>query len=194
MSVKNGELTSFDHALNASLMMAQVALRHGDRVGLLAFDSEVRAWLAPKGGARSGARLIRGTYDLEPSLKEPDYGMALQYLAGRVRRRSLVVLLTAVSDGMSGDFVESMMATLSNRHLPLCVWLRDMSIEHLVTGPRPTHLDHYVGGAAAEWLAWRESVLAKLQSRGVLVVDSNPDGLTPALLSRYLEVKARRLL
>ena len=52
MSGKNGDLTSFDHALNAALMMGQVALKHGDRVGLLAFDSDVRVWLPPKGGAQ----------------------------------------------------------------------------------------------------------------------------------------------
>ena len=194
MSARNGDLTTFDHALNASLMMAQVALRHGDRVGLLAFDSTVRAWLPPVGGARSGADLIRGTYDLFPSLDEPNYAMALRYLSGRVRRRSLVVLMTTMTDQVSADLLEPVTRALSRRHLPLYVWLRDMGVEQLVTGARTHQIDHYVGGAAAELLAWRERTLSQVRSKGALVVDVDPADLTPRLLSRYLEVKARRLL
>jgi uncharacterized protein (DUF58 family) len=194
MSGQNGGMTSFDHALNSALMMGQVALRHGDRVGLLAFDSEIRVWHPPKGGTRSGGRLIRATYDLFPSLKEPNYQNALQYLSTHVRRRSLVVLLTAVSDEMSADTVTAMVRAMSTRHLPLCVWLRDSSIESLVYGQRETRQDHYVGGAAAELLTSRERSLNSIRGRGALVVDCSPDRLTAGLLSRYLEVKARRLL
>ena len=95
---------------------------------------------------------------------------------------------------IAGSIVIFFWQTKSKIDLDRCVWLRDTSVERLVTGPRETHLDHYVGGAAAEWLAWREKTLANMQSRGALVVDCDPDALTPRLLSRYLEVKARRLL
>ena len=47
MSARSGALTAFDHALNAAVLLGQRALRHGDRVGLLAFDSKPRVWLAP---------------------------------------------------------------------------------------------------------------------------------------------------
>jgi uncharacterized protein (DUF58 family) len=194
MSARSGSLTAFDHALNAALMMGQVALRHGDRVGLIAFDRRVRAWLSPRGGARSGSRLIRGTYDLFPSLHEPDYALAFRHLAQRVRRRSLVVLMTAVVDEPNATLAKALVRGLAGRHLPLCVWMRDPDLDVLVDRPatRPAHL--YQRGAAAELTAWRESGLAALRRRGALVVDATPDRLTPALLGRYLEIKARRLL
>ena len=51
MSARSGRLTAFDHALNAAVLLGQVALQHGDRVGLLAFDRGTRVWLPPKGGS-----------------------------------------------------------------------------------------------------------------------------------------------
>lgn len=194
MSAGNGELTSFDHALNAALMMGQVALRHGDRVGLLAFDDKVRAWLPPKGGARAGSRLIRGTYDVFPSLVEPDYSMAFRHLSRHVRRRSLVVLFTSVVDAPSAGLVDSLVKALGTRHLPVCVWIRDQEVHTLLEGPLAKPEDAYVRGAASELVHWREASLAKARRRGALVVDAAPGELTPALLARYLEVKARRLL
>lgn len=187
-------LTAFDHALNAALMMGQTALRHGDRVGLLAFDTDVRVWLKPKGGARSGSRMIRATYDLRPRHVEPDYAAAFRHLAHHVRRRSLVVLLTSVVDEVNGDLATSLVNTLRRRHLPMCVWIRDEGVTELLDAQAETVLNQYQRCAAAELTHWREKSLAALQKRGALVVDCAPDELTPRLLSRYLEIKARRLL
>ncbi len=195
MSARSGALTSFDHALNAAVMMGQVALRHGDRVGLLAFDGTVRAWLPPRAGVRSAGRLIRGTYDLEPSLQEPDYALAFRHLAQRVRRRSLVVLLTSVVDEPNAELASQLVRALGGRHLALAVWIRDAGVDTLLSRPAERgHSDIYVRGAAAELLGWRERSLVGLRRRGALVVDCVPGQLTPKLLGRYLDVKARRLL
>lgn len=191
MSARLGELSAFDHALNAALMMGQVALRHGDRVGLLVFDREVRVWLPPRGGARTGTQLIRSTYDQFPSMHEPDYAAAFRHLSLRVRRRSLVVLLTSVVDEVNAELASSITRALRRRHLPIAVWLRDPGVEALV---HDAGVDPYVRGAAAELLGWRERSLAEVRREGALVVDCEPDRLTGDLLSRYLDIKARRVL
>lgn len=194
MSARNGAMSSFDHALNAALMMGQVALRHGDRVGLMAFDRTIRVWLPPKGGARSGSRLIRGTYDVFPTLHEPDYALAFRHLSHRVRRRSLVVLFTSVVDEVNAELTDNLLKGLAGRHLPLCVWIRDMDVHDLLERPAASPVDSYIRGAAAEIAGWRERTLANVRRRGALVVDAPPDRLTPDLPGRYLEIKARRLL
>jgi uncharacterized protein (DUF58 family) len=194
MTAQNGELSQFDHALNAALMLGQSALRHGDRVGLLAFDHKVRVWMPPKGGAKSGARLIRGTYDLFPTLNEPDYGMAFRHLGQRVRRRSLVVLLTAVVDEANAKLTQQLVHALSSRHLAVAVWLRDVDMDEILERPAASDEDRFLRGAAAELVGWRERTLEAVRRTGALVVDVPPDQLTGSLLSRYMEIKARRLL
>lgn len=193
MTQRMGELTAFDHALNAALVMGHAALRHGDRVGLMAFDGQVRRWIPPRGGTRVGSELIRATYDLFPSLDEADHAAAFRHLAGRVRRRSLVVLLTAVTDRVSAETTSAVVRAMATRHLPLCVWLRDPGLDARVAAP-PLGDGLYEGAAAASLLAERADALGRLRERGALVVDGHPDRLSARLLSRYLEVKARRLL
>src|SRR5208337_3063170 len=46
----SGGLTQVDHALNAALLAADVALRGGDKAGLMTFDDAPRTWLSPTGG------------------------------------------------------------------------------------------------------------------------------------------------
>lgn len=192
MTARAGELSAFDVALNAALSMAHTALRHGDRVGLLVYDSAVRAWVPPRGGPSMGTALIRATYTLEPSMSESDPAAAFQFLGARVRRRSLVVVLTTVIDEASAGLVETVVTSLSRRHLPLCVWLQDPEMQRLASG---SHTEGpWVRAAAAELVGWRERSLADLRRRGALIVDVDPARLTPALLGAYLDIKARRLL
>ncbi len=72
--------------------------------------------------------------------------------------------------------------------------MRDEDIEHLALDPVRTEKDVFVRAAAGETLTWREGLLRDLRHAGVLVLDARPEDVTPALVKRYLEVKARRLL
>jgi len=59
---------------------------------------------------------------------------------------------------------------------------------------RETALDLYVRSAAAEINSWKEKVVRDLKGGGALVLHVAPKKLTPALVNRYLEIKARQLL
>ena len=76
-------------AASLSLMLA----RQGDAVGLLAFDEVLRTHVAPKGGRRHWHELMRTLVPLAASGRT-DPGTALRDLAGRLRRRGLVILVS----------------------------------------------------------------------------------------------------
>jgi len=86
------------------------------------------------------------------------------------------------------------MKMLMPRHLPLCILMQDPELTALASSDVETEGDLYVRAAAAESLSFREGILRQLRSSGVLVLDARPEEMTPALVNRYLEVKARRLL
>ena len=71
------------------------------------------------------------------------------------------------------------------------VLLRDVDIDALVEGPG---VDPYVRGAAAELTSFRDRLVRDLKKHGALVLDVAPADLTPQLINRYLEIKARHLL
>jgi uncharacterized protein (DUF58 family) len=133
-------------------------------------------------------------YALEASLAATDYGAAMAFLRAQVRARSLFVVFTNVLDPRSAKDLAGSVKALLPRHLPLCVLLRDTDVEALATAPAPTANDLYVRAAAAESLAWRDSLIRGLIGAGVLVLDTKPSELTPELVRGYLDVKARRLL
>src|SRR5438552_8732801 len=92
MGVGAGELTKLDHAINAALLLVHVALRSGDRAGLLAFADTVTAALRTQSGATQLRRFLDAVRPLRAGETEAAYDDALRYFCRWQRRRSLVVL------------------------------------------------------------------------------------------------------
>jgi uncharacterized protein (DUF58 family) len=198
MTAESEGLTQLDHALNTILMLSHVAARAGDQLGLMAFDAKVRSFLAPAGGRRAAQRIARETYDLHPSLVETDFEAAFGHLGGRLRKRSLVLLFTQVIDDLAARALLRQVRGLPARHLPMCVIFRDPDLDRLAEPPRGLGAEPngalYVGAAAAETILWRDRLVRDLKAGGSLVLHVPPSQATPAVIDRYLRIKAQQLL
>lgn len=194
MRGESGGLTSVDHALAAALLTADVALRGGDRAGLLTFDDRPRSFLRPTGGRSGGRKLTRAVYALDAGLAATDYRSAMVFLKTQVKARSLFVIFTNLLDPRGATDLAAAVRSLMPRHLPLCVLMRDVEVEALALAKTEDEGDVLVRAAAAESIAWRDAIVRSLRNAGALVLDARPDEVTPLLVKRYLEVKARRLL
>jgi uncharacterized protein (DUF58 family) len=194
MRGESGGITSVDHALNAALLAADVALRGGDKAGFFAFDDGPRAFLAPTGGRAGARKLTRAVHAIEAGMNATDYRAGITFLRTQVRTRSLFVVFTNLLEPRSAKELAASLRGLLPLHLPLCVMMRDTDVESLATLPSRGEDDLYVRAAAAETLAWRDALIRQLRRQGVLVLDAKPDEVTPELVKGYLEIKARRLL
>jgi uncharacterized protein (DUF58 family) len=198
MTAESGGLAQLDHALNAVLMLSHVAARAGDQLGLMAFDSRVRTYLPPVGGRRAAQRVAHATYDLHASLVETDFEGAFTELSKRLRKRALVVLFTQVIDDVSAQAVLRQVRSLRPRHLPVCVLFRDTDLDRMAEptgglGGAPDG-ELFVAAAAAETILWRERLVRDLRTGGALVLHVPPRQTTPAVINRYLQIKAQQLL
>jgi uncharacterized protein (DUF58 family) len=187
-------LTRLDYAVNASVLLAYVSHQYGDRVGLLAFSDRVTRFIAPAPGRRQFLRIAEALYNLEAEETEADYAEGLGYLAARNPRRSLAVVFTDIAEPEAATILVSHLGHLARRHLPLVVTLRDPGVEKLaiadVTSPEAT----YERAVAQRLLDDREQTLRFLRQRGALTLDTPADRLSPSLINRYLEIKARARL
>jgi uncharacterized protein (DUF58 family) len=189
-----GGLSPLDHALNAMLMLAHVALIRGDQVGLLAFSDRILSYVPPMGGPKRIQRLVHSVHNVFPELVEPRFDRAFVELEKRCRKRSLVILMTNLFDDVNAQIVGDHLANTVGRHLPLGIFLRDHDIFALADEAPSQGPALYKGAAAAALLNWRERALASLRLRGILTLDLFPDDLTAPMINEYLQVKARHLL
>ena len=192
LHAKDGERSHFDAALDALLMLAHVAIRQGDAVGLLTFSGE-RRWLAPRKGVGQLSALLNAVYDLESSTRSVDFQTAAREVAARVRRRALVVLITNVRDEDTEELGPSL-RLLSKRHLVLLASLREGVLAETLRRP-VTSLESAQRVAAVHlYMEDRARGLRSATHNGAHLLDCECDELSTVLVNGYLDVKASGVL
>ncbi len=186
-----GALTKLDRAVNAALLLAYLATRSGDNVGLLVFGRDVHTFVAPKKGHRQFLAILEALYTVEGAVEEPDYAAALRYLSTRVRRRALVVLFTELVGTEPSRRLLGVLQAMSRRHLPLVMTQRNREVERTAAEFPAEETDVFRAAVAADLVHDKAAALASLSAAGSLVVDVEPERLSTAAVNRYLEVKAR---
>lgn len=194
MTNESRGISLLDHALNATLMLAYVALRQGDSVGLICFSDEIHTFVPARSGMNQMNQLLHASFDRFPKLVESRYDLAFLHLASQCRKRSMVTMITNVIDEVNALQVSQYLSNLVGRHLPVGVLLRDHQLFDAADREDPAGRQLYEAAAAAEILSWRHHILNDLEHRGVLAMDLFPEDMAAPLINRYLEVKARHLL
>jgi uncharacterized protein (DUF58 family) len=116
-------------------------------------------------------------------------------LAQRQRKRALVVLITDVLEPRAARALLAHLTRGASRHLALVVALRNEALLAASTVPARGGAEAvYESAAAAELLADRATALQRMRDAGVVVLDVAPDAMAAAVVSQYLELKARGAL
>lgn len=191
MVARVGPLSKLDRAINAAVLLAYLATRAGDNVGLLVFAREVQAYLPPRKGHRQFLALLEALYAIEERVEEPDYAGALRYLATRLGKRSLVVLFTELVGTEPSARLLDVLSSLARRHLPLVITQRNADVEAMATALPDAEDDAFRASVAQDLLHDKNAALSLLHERGALVLDVVPETLSVSAANRYLEVKAR---
>lgn len=194
MTARIGDLTKLDHAINATLSIAYVALAGGDNVGLLAFSRRVTTYLPPSHTRDQLPAVMDALYAIEPVMIEPSYSRAFNYLGANCRRRALVVILTDLVDEEASAELLVYTRQLIPRHLPLIVTIGDSDLRAVVSEVPSSVSDVYRQSVAEELLKQREQALRRITHAGGLALDVPVGRLSFELVNKYLDVKERGML
>jgi len=192
MLARDGALSHFDHVLNAGLLLAWIALRQGDAVGLLAHGGEAR-FVKPARGLGTLDHMLGAVYDLQPQPIATDYLACATELGARQPRRSLVVMITNVRDEDVEDLLVAV-RQLRRRHVVIVASLREKALDQ-ARATAPAHFDDaLLVGAVALYLEDRRRAHDALRAHGASVLDVDSDALPAALVERYLAIKREGVL
>lgn len=189
-----GRFSRFEHVLSAALVLGDVAASGGDRVGLLAFDDSIRAFVPPQRESVAVKKMRTALSALDATSTEPDYASAFRLLATRQRRRALLVFFTDVVDARTARTLVSYATRAAQRHVLVLVAIQN---EALLAAARPGDggaLALYRSAAAEELVRERDEALTRMRRAGVSVLDVPPSRMAAAVINQYLEIKSRGAL
>jgi uncharacterized protein (DUF58 family) len=186
-----GGLSRIDRAVSAALATSYVALKGGDRVALYGFAARPEVFTPFVSDARHFHRLQSDAARLDYRAQEPNFTLALATLAGRLQRRSLIVVFSDFTDPTSAELMIESIGRLTKRHVVLFVTMADAELDGIATAA-PDHVQALAMAVTADaLLRQRALVLSRLRQLGVDVVEAPWEKIGMRLLDSYLAIKRR---
>jgi uncharacterized protein (DUF58 family) len=180
-------LSHFDHALNGMSLLAYVALRQGDSVGLKLFGAD-RRWVPPQRGVGSINMLLNETYTVHSGAEQADYVTAVEELMGHERKRALVILMTNLRDEDS-DLLPAL-RLLRQRHVVILANLRERVLDETLQARPKLFADALRLTSTHDYLEERRRHQARCMNVANAVLDCTPAELPTQVVNAYWQIKS----
>jgi uncharacterized protein (DUF58 family) len=178
-----------DTALEASLLLAALASRAGDRVDLLIYDRRVRGRVQGATGADLLSRMVDTMAPIEPELIESDWSLVPGLVRQVTSQRALVVLLTSIDAPGASRGLLAVLPQLTRKHTVVVASVTDPEVLAATTH-RGDRGEVFRAAAAERALLDAARVATAIRQSGADVVTAAPADLPPALADHYLALKA----
>jgi len=188
MSYTVNGFKKLDYAINAALVLSDIVNQQGDKAGLLVFDSQIRAHIAPGQGALHRNNFMETLYHIAENRQTANYEGAFQSLCERQKRRSLVFIFTDFEILEEAEDLIAHIAILKRRHMPIVVFLENEALTAMAEAPDSTKpYDKMLKQTAQEFHTERRTIIRKLNVMGIPSVESAAEQFTVSAVNRYLQ-------
>lgn len=194
MGADAGRGSKLDCAIDASLMVARVALQSGDRCGIALFDDQILGYLPPVSGVSSVGAIADSIYHVQTRWRESDFARMFATLQQRQSKRSLIVIVSDMVDAETTTRFRASLSRLARRHVVLFAALQTPVLEELISAPSENSLDTSRKAVTYRLLREREQALHSVRRGGVNVLDVTPAQLTVPLINRFVELREKSLI
>lgn len=188
MPLSANKVSHLDMALNAMLLLAEVANRQADATGFVSFGAVKDKTAPPKKGAKVISYLLNQSFDLQASMQVADYMAVARQALSMQRRRSLLIMITNVrSDSQE---LLSAMQLLSQKHRLIVVNLYESDLPNYLQSVPSTIDEVLTYQSIVAYLDEQKRTNARLaRQTGALVIGSTPQDLPQKLLDGYWTVR-----
>lgn len=186
---------TLERLITAALVLGLAAEQQGDLFGLLVYTDKIQSFIRANTG-RAHFNSCRDTlFALTPQIVTPDFEELTTFIRLRLRRRALLVFLTALDDPLLAEGFVRNISLISRQHLILVNMLRPPGIEPFFGNRPPAGVNDLYSRLGGHFLWQHLRELEKtLQHRGVRLSLVDEERLTAQITTDYLRIKARQLL
>jgi uncharacterized protein (DUF58 family) len=187
-------LSLLDYAINASLVISNIAIKKSDKAGLITFQDKIGTVLPASRLNNQMAIIQEVLYNQKTAYLETDYSVLYGTIRRCVSQRSLLLLFTNFESVYSLQRQLPYLVNLANQHLLVVIFFENTELKSLIE-KKANNLREVYHKALAERISFEKKLIVKeLQKVGIQSILTPPDRLTVNTINKYLELKARNLI
>lgn len=195
IALQDSQTTVLERYVTAALILGLAAEQQGDQFGLITFSDRVLSFVRAKNGQAHYDACRDRLYTLHPQRVSPDFEELCSFIRLRLRKRALLIFLTALDDPLLAESFAKASELISRQHLLIVDMLQPVGAQPLFADAEVSEVDDLYRrlGGHLQWNSLRE--LEKvLKRRGVRFSMLDPEKLAAQLIAQHADVKRRQLL
>jgi len=187
-------MSLLDYAINSSLVISNIALKKGDKAGIVTFQHKVNSILPASSRTMQLNLILEHLYKQKTAYKESDFSRLYIGLKRKVTHRSLLLLYTNFESLSSLKRQLLYLRKINQQHLLVCILFENTEVSELLTKPAKDIEEVYVKGIAEQLAFEKKLIVKELQAHGIHTILTPPKDLSVNTINKYLELKSRGLI
>ena len=187
-------LTLLDYAINASLVLSNIALMKQDRAGILTFSDQLGQLLPADRRSGHMLKILELLYRQKTRFLETDYESLYASVRTHIRQRSLLLLFTNFETISAMHRQLPYLRRLAKDHLLLVIFFENTELRSLLDQPAADTEEIYLKTIGEKFSFEKKQIVKELTQYGIQIILTAPQNLTANTVNRYLELKARGMI
>ncbi len=187
-------LSLLDYAINASLVVSNIAIKKSDKAGLITFQDRIGSTVAASKQNGQMFRMMETLYNQKTAYRESDFSALYAHVRRKVTQRSLLLLFTNFESIQGLQRQMPYLNSLSNLHLLVVIFFENTEMQTLLTKPAVNLKEVYHKAVAEKFSYDKKLIIKELGKYGIQALLTAPEQLTVNTINKYLELKARGMI
>lgn len=187
-------MTLLDYAINASLVVSNIAIHRQDRAGLITFSEQLGVFAKANHRPTQMNVIMELLYNQKTRYLESDFELLYSHVRRKVSQRSLLLLFTNFDSLGAMRRQLPYLRRLNRDHLLVVVFFQNTELRELILAPSQNLDQVYLKTIAEKFDFEKRQIVKELSLHGIQAILSTPEDLTINSLNKYLEMKARGLI
>ena len=185
-------LSLLDYAINASLVLSNVALLKEDKAGLITVSEKVGAVIPADSRYTQLNKILEVLYREKTRYLETNMEALYTTVRRVIKQRSLVVFFTNYESLPALQRQLPFLKRIAKFHLLLVVFFENTELKTLSEQPAKDVEGIYIKTIAEKFAYDKKLMVKELASYGIQSILTAPQNLTINTVNRYLEIKAKQ--
>ncbi|HEY8781804.1 MAG TPA: DUF58 domain-containing protein [Mucilaginibacter sp.] len=185
-------LSLLDYAINASLVLSNVALLKEDKAGLITVAEKIGAVVPADRRYTQLNKILEVLYKEKTRYLETNMELLYSTIRSVIKQRSLVVFFTNYESMSALQRQLPYLKRISKFHLLLVVFFENTELKKLNEKPAGDVEGIYIKTIAEKFAYDKKLIVKELAKYNIQSILTTPQNLTVNTINRYLELKARQ--
>ncbi len=187
-------LSLMDYAINASLVISNIAIKKSDKAGLITFQDSIGTTLGASRSNRQMGQIQEVLYNQKTGYRESDFSTLYGHIRRKITQRSLLLLFTNFESLYGMHRQLPFLRSLAKQHVLVVIFFENTEMESLINEPAENLKEIYYKAVAEKFAYDKKLIARELQKTGIQTILTTPERLTVSTINKYLELKARGLV